>query len=292
MTNKRFFVTINVLVETNLISAKKCFVRRICMDNIWVVVAGFGIIFLATTMGSSLVFFFRHDISEKVNTVFLGFAAGIMIAASVWSLLIPSIEGSSDLGRLNFLPAVVGFLLGGLFLVLLDHVIPHSHVCAEHEEGPRSSIRKSVKMFLAITIHNIPEGLAVGFAFGGAASVGTKEAYLSALGLAVGIAIQNFPEGAAVSLPLKKATGRNGKAFLLGMGSGIVEPIAAIVGFFLASVLTFAQPWFLAFAAGAMIFVVAEDLIPDAKLNEHSHLGTWGVMIGFAVMMALDVAFG
>ena len=262
------------------------------MNNVWLTVIGFGIIFIATTFGAALVFFFKKDISDKLNTVFLGFAAGIMIAASMWSLLIPSIENSSGFGRWNFVPAAVGFLCGGLFLVVLDKVVPHFHVGTEHEEGPHTAITKSVKMFLAVTIHNIPEGLAVGFAFGGAAVIGTTEAFLSALGLAIGIAIQNFPEGAAVSLPMKRATGSNAKSFLFGMGSGAVEPIAAVVGYFLASGLSVAQPWFLAFAAGAMIFVVAEDLIPDAKLNEHSHIGTWGVMLGFAVMMILDVALG
>ncbi|MCR4660900.1 MAG: ZIP family metal transporter [Clostridia bacterium] len=262
------------------------------MSNVGLTILGIGIIFVATTAGAALVFFFKKDISEKMNTVFLGFAAGIMIAASVWSLLIPSIESSSSWGKWSFAPAFIGFILGGLFLVVLDKVVPHFHVGTGQEEGPHTSLQKPVKMFLAVTIHNIPEGLAVGFAFGGAAVVGSKEAYLSALGLAIGIAIQNFPEGAAVSLPLKKAIGSNGKAFLYGMGSGAVEPIAAIIGYFLAASLTKAQPWLLAFAAGAMIFVVVEDLIPDAKLNEHSHLGTWGVMIGFVVMMALDVALG
>ncbi|MBR1625353.1 MAG: ZIP family metal transporter [Clostridia bacterium] len=262
------------------------------MSNTWITVLGFGIIFLATTAGAALVFFFKKDVSEKLNTVFLGFAAGIMIAASVWSLLIPSIESSSAWGKWRFVPAVVGFMVGGLFLVVLDKVIPHFHVGTGQEEGPHTAMKKSAKMFLAITIHNIPEGLAVGFAFGGAAAIGTREAFLSALGLAIGIAIQNFPEGAAVSLPLKKATGSLGRSFLFGMGSGAVEPIAAIAGYFLAASLTKAQPWLLAFAAGAMIFVVAEDLIPDAKMNEHPHLGTWGVMFGFAVMMALDVALG
>ncbi len=262
------------------------------MSNTAYIAIGFSVIFLATTLGATLVFFFKKDISEKLNTLFLGFAAGIMIAASVWSLLIPSIEGAESYGKWNFVPAMVGFLCGGAFLVLLDKVVPHMHKGTGQEEGPHNSFRKSTKLFLAITIHNIPEGLAVGFAFGGAAVLGEHAAYLTALGLAIGIAIQNFPEGAAVALPLKKATGSSVKSFLFGMGSGAVEPVAAVIGFFLASALTAAQPWLLAFAAGAMIFVVAEDLIPDAKLTEHPHLGTWGVMAGFAVMMVLDVALG
>lgn len=262
------------------------------MSTIGYTAIGFTIIFLATTLGSAVVFLFKKDISDKLNTLFLGFAAGIMIAASIWSLLIPSIEGSADLGTWKFVPAAVGFIVGGLFLVLLDKVIPHFHSGIEQDEGPSTKLKKPIKMFFAITIHNIPEGLAVGFAFGAAAVVGTQAAMISALGLAIGIAVQNFPEGAAVSLPLKRATGSSVKSFLFGMGSGAVEPVAAIIGYFLAAYLTVAQPWLLAFAAGAMIFVVAEDLIPDAKLSEHSHIGTWGVMAGFVVMMVLDVALG
>ena len=262
------------------------------MDNTVITITGFSIIFIATTLGASLVFFFKKDISDKLNTLFLGFAAGIMIAASVWSLLIPAIESSSDWGKWSFLPAAIGLLVGGVFLVVLDKIVPHMHKGTGQEEGPHTSLNKSTKLFLAITIHNVPEGLAVGFAFGGAAVVGTTEAMLAALGLAIGIAIQNFPEGAAVALPLKRATGSATKSFLFGMGSGAVEPVAAIIGYFLAAALTAAQPWLLAFAAGAMLFVVAEDLIPDAKLVDNPHLGTWGVMLGFAVMMALDVALG
>ncbi len=262
------------------------------MSQTAMIILGFLVIFLATTAGSAIVWFFKRDISDKVNTLFLGFASGIMVAASVWSLIIPSIEGAESWGKWNFVPALIGFLLGGLFLVLLDHVVPHFHKGTNEEEGPRSSLKKSTKMFLAVTMHNIPEGLAVGFAFGAAAAMGEYSAYVSALALAIGIAIQNFPEGAAVSLPMKTTTGSRGKAFLYGMGSGAVEPVFAVVGYFLAANLMAAQPWFLAFAAGAMIFVVVEDLIPDAHLSEHPHFGTWGAMLGFAVMMALDVALG
>ena len=263
------------------------------MSQTAMIILGFSVIFLATTAGSAIVWFFKRDISDKVNTLFLGFASGIMVAASVWSLLIPSIEGAEETyGSLSFLPAVIGFLLGGAFLVLIDKLVPHFHKGTNEEEGPHSSLKKSTKMFLAVTIHNIPEGLAVGFAFGAAAAMGEYSAYVSALALAIGIAIQNFPEGAAVALPMKSATQSRGKAFLFGTASGAVEPVFAIVGFFLASSLTMLQPWFLAFAAGAMIFVVAEDLIPDSHLSTHPHLGTWGVMVGFAVMMVLDVALG
>ena len=254
---------------------------------------GFCIIFVATTAGAALVFFFKGELSGKLNTLFLGFASGVMVAASVWSLLIPSIEGAGETyGALSFLPAVIGFLLGGAFLVLIDKLVPHFHKGTNEEEGLKSHLNKSAKLFLAVTIHNIPEGLAVGFAFGAAAALGEEGAFVSALGLAVGMAMQNFPEGAAVSLPMKTATGSRGKAFLYGMGSGAVEPVFAVVGYFLAANLTAAQPWFLAFAAGAMIFVVVEDLIPDAHLSEHPHFGTWGAMLGFVVMMALDVALG
>ncbi len=262
------------------------------MYNVLLTIFGFALIFAATTLGAALVFFFKKEISNKTNVLFLGFASGIMIAASIWSLIIPSIEGAGDYGSWNFVPAVVGFLLGGLFFVFLDKVAPQLYAGGNNQEDFKSDIKKPVKMFIAMTIHNIPEGLAVGFAFGAAAAYGTQSATLSALGLAVGIAIQNFPEGAAVSLPLQRATGSKSKSFLFGMASGAVEPVAAVIGYFLASSLIKAQPWLLSFAAGAMIFVVAEDLIPEAKTDNNSHLGTWGVMFGFAIMMALDVALG
>ena len=216
-------------------------------------VLGFCIIFIATTAGAALVFFFKGEMSGKLNTLFLGFASGVMVAASVWSLLIPSIEGAEETyGSLSFLPAVIGFLLGGAFLVLIDKLVPHFHKGTNEEEGLKSRLNKPAKLFLAVTIHNIPEGLAVGFAFGAAAALGEQGAFVSALGLAV----------------------------------------FAVIGYFLAANLTAAQPWFLAFAAGAMIFVVVEDLIPDAHLSVHPHFGTWGAMLGFVVMMALDVALG
>ena len=181
------------------------------------------------------------------------------------------------------MPAAVGFIVGGLFLVLLDKIVPHLHKGTNEEEGPRVALKKPVKLFLAV---------AVGFAFGAAAALGENAAYISALGLAIGIAVQNFPEGAAVALPMRAATGSRNKAFFYGLGSGAVEPLFAVAGYFLASYITVLQPWLLSFAAGAMIFVVAEDLIPDARLSEYPHLGTWGLMIGFALMMILDVALG
>lgn len=262
------------------------------MDNTWITIIGFAIISVMTTLGSAVVYLFKGKINEKFRTLFLGFAAGVMIAASIWSLILPSIEQSESFGKLNFLPAVVGFIVGGLFLVLIDKIIPHIHSSNNEEEGVKNNFRKTTKLFLAVTIHNIPEGLAVGFAFGAASLVGTNAAYMSALALAIGLGIQNFPEGAALSLPMEAETKSKHKAFLFGAASGIVEPIAAVIGYFLATLLISVQPWLLAFAAGAMIFVVVEDLIPEAKLSEHSHLGTWAVMIGFVVMMVLDIALG
>ena len=256
-------------------------------------VFGFLIIFLATTAGSAMVYFFKHDISKRANAIILGFAAGVMIAASVWSLLIPSIDvAGSQFGTWSWVPAAVGFLLGGLFLVLLDHVLPHFHAGTGQEEGPHVRVHKSTRLFLAVTIHNIPEGLSVGLAFGAAAVSGEPGGYYAALGLAIGMALQNFPEGVAIALPMKVATRSKHKAFLFGMGSGAVEPIAAVVGYILASEVAILHPWMLGFAAGAMIFVVAEDLIPESNLSEYPHAGTWGVMLGFVLMMVLDVALG
>lgn len=262
------------------------------MEHTVATILGISFIFVMTTLGVSLVFLFRNGISDKLNSVFLGFASGIMIAASVWSLLIPAMDMSESWGKWSFVPAAAGFLIGGLFMVFIDKIVPHFHPGTNEEEGPHSSLKKSTKLFLAVTIHNIPEGLSVGFAFGAAASLGTDVAIISALGLALGIGIQNFPEGAAVALPMKRSTGSNKKSFLMGMGSGAVEPIAAVFGYILAAQLELLQPWLLAFAAGAMIFVVAEDLIPDMKLDSVSHIASWGLMLGFVLMMALDVALG
>jgi len=254
-----------------------------------IAVAGITFIFAMTTLGSAAVYLFRDEISPETNTAFLGFASGIMVAASVWSLLIPSIDLASGI---KWLPAAAGMAAGGLFLVLLDRTVPHIHGGINLEEGPRVSLKKSTKLFLAITIHNIPEGLAVGFAFGAAASAGTQTAMISALGLAAGIGIQNFPEGAAVSLPMKKAAGSRSSAFMYGAASGAVEPVCAAAGYFMSAYISFLQPWFLAFAAGAMLFVVVEDLIPESHISDRPHLGTWSFMTGFVVMMILDVALG
>jgi zinc transporter, ZIP family len=264
------------------------------MTDIQIMVFGVAFIFAMTTAGSALIFLFKKNISEKFNKIFLGFAAGEMIAASVWSLLIPAIEQSASegWGSWSFIPAAVGFIAGGLFLLLLDVVVPHFHSEINEEEGVKNKFNRTTKLFLAVTIHNIPEGLSVGFAFGAALALGTHSAFMGALGLALGIGIQNFPEGAAVSLPMKEQTHSNWKSFLIGTASGAVEPVAAVIGIILAYQIAALLPWLLAFAAGAMIYVVVEELVPEAHLGEHSNLGTWGVMIGFVVMMILDVALG
>lgn len=248
-------------------------------------VFGICFIFLMTTLGASVVYFFKKQISSKTNALFLGFASGIMLAASVWSLLIPAIEqAEKTFGAFAFFPAALGFILGGVFLVLLDGF----------SLGRNTRVKdvKSARLFLAVTLHNIPEGLAVGFAFGAAFALGSAPAYASALGLAIGVGLQNFPEGAAIALPMKNALGSNKKAFLWGAASGAVEPLFATVGFFLAAWLHVLQPWLLAFAAGAMVFVVAQDLLPDARCEEKPRLGAWGALFGFAAMMILDVALG
>ncbi len=257
------------------------------MTETQITVLGIVLIFISTLLGSALVYFFRKGISRRINTLFIGFAAGVMVSASVWSLLIPALEESSSYGKLSFLPATVGFILGGLFLVLLDKTVPHFHQGTNSEEGISVNVKKSVRLFLAVTLHNIPEGLAVGFALGAAGANNT--AVMSALGLAIGISIQNFTEGAAVALPIKATTGSSNKAFVMGTLSGLVEPIFAILGFLLASYIQVLQPWLLSFAAGAMIFVVVEDLIPDAQSSGHSHLGTWSAMLGFITMMIMDL---
>ena len=214
----------------------------------------------------------------------MGFASGIMMAASVWSLLLPALELCANLGTFKFLPPLIGFLLGGLFLTILDKYLPQDNNC----QASYNSNKKLTKLFIAITVHNIPEGLAVGFAFGSAHFTGTPTSYLTALALAIGIGFQNFPEGAAVSIPISNYSGSHKRGFTLGVLSGIIEPISAGIGFFLASILITIQPWLLSFAAGAMVFVVSEELVPESQESEH-HIGTWGIMIGFALMMVLDV---
>ena len=264
------------------------------MTDIQITILGVSLIGIMTALGSAMVYFFKNTFSEKFNKIFLGFAAGVMIAASVWSLLIPAIDLSNEQGLSGWIPASIGFVAGGLVLLAIDKIVPHFHVEGHVEEGLPSKLKMSQKLFLAMTIHNIPEGLAVGFAFGAAFISGEQAMFLAALGLAIGISLQNFPEGAAVALPLKKEYGSANKAFLLGVFSAVVEPIGAVIGILLAIVGSGAMmmPWFLAFAAGMMVYVTVEELIPEAHLGEHSDFGTWGLMLGFMVMMILDVALG
>ncbi|MBO5411463.1 MAG: ZIP family metal transporter [Clostridia bacterium] len=249
-------------------------------------VLGIGFIFISTTLGASSVYFFKKDFSKKTFSVSCGFAAGVMLAASIWSLLLPAIEQTQ--GSLAFLPATVGFLFGGVFMLLFTCRLNR----LKHKFENNPSLIKSFKMFFAVTLHNVPEGLAVGFAFGAASSIGTWEGYLVALGLAFGIGIQNLPEGAAVALPLKVSLNDRNKAFLYGVLSGVVEPVFAVLGYFTSAYLQFAQAWLLAFSAGTMVYVVVEDLLPDATEEQTLPFGVCGVMLGFALMMALDVALG
>jgi len=258
-------------------------------DN-WTTFIGISFIFLMTTSGAAMVFFFRNSMSDKFKRIFLGFAAGVMIAASVWSLLIPSIEEATNQGLIGWVPATIGFIGGGLFLLLVDSLLPHLHIGDDRPEGLKSSFKRTTMLVFAVTLHNIPEGLAVGLVFGLSMQSGSTIAIASAFGLALGIGIQNFPEGAAISLPLKQEGATTFKSFIYGMLSGAVEPVFAVIGLILASHLTSIMPWFLAFAAGAMIYVVVEELIPEAQLGEHSNVGTLAVMAGFVVMMILDVA--
>ena len=245
--------------------------------------------FIGTTLGSAMVFFMRKSINPKLEKILLGFAAGVMMAASVWSLLIPSIEMSSDY-RFEFIPAAIGFLTGIIFLLLLDAFIPHlNYESRTLKKIKNEKIQKTAMMILAVTLHNIPEGMAVGLAFALAAKSEDGVMLASAIALAVGMGIQNFPEGAAIALPMRQAGRSRTRAFLCGAASGIVEPIFALVTVLIAGTVQVLLPWLLSFAAGAMLYVVVEELIPEAHLGD-SHIGTLGVMIGFIVMMTLDVA--
>lgn len=248
--------------------------------------------FLGTVLGSAMVFFMKKEMNAKLGKLLLGFASGVMIAASVWSLLIPAIEMSEEQGKLSWLPATAGFLLGMGFLLLLDSLVPHLHIDSEKPEGVKSGFRKTTMLVLAVTLHNLPEGMAVGVTFAGALLGGTGITMAGALALAVGIAIQNFPEGAIISMPLRSAGASKSKAFLYGVLSGIVEPVGSIITILLAAQVVPVLPYLLAFAAGAMIYVVVEELIPEAQAGEHTNIGTIGVAIGFALMMVLDIALG
>ena len=256
------------------------------------VIQGLVLPFLGTTLGSACVLFMRRTLCPSVQRALTGFAAGVMVAASVWSLLIPSTELSEAMGAWSFLPAVIGFWIGILFLLALDKTIPHLHLGSDQPEGARVKLKKTTMLVLAVTLHNIPEGMAVGVLFAGWLSGNGAITMTGALALAVGIAIQNFPEGAIISMPLHSEGMKKGKAFLYGALSGIVEPIAAVVTILAAQLFMPVLPYLLSFAAGAMIYVVVEELIPEMSAGEHSNLGTIFFALGFTVMLALDVALG
>ncbi len=253
---------------------------------------GLAIPFLGTTLGAAMVFLMKKEMNKKVEKILLGFASGVMIAASVWSLLIPSIEMAETQGKVAWIPAAIGFLLGIVFLLVLDSVVPHMHLESEKSEGMKSKLKKTTMMVFAVTLHNIPEGMAVGVTFAGALAQNAGITMAGAFALAVGIAIQNFPEGAIISMPLKSEGVSKPKAFLYGTLSGIVEPIGAIITILLTNAVVPILPYLLSFAAGAMIYVVVEELIPESQAGEHSNIGTIGVAIGFTIMMILDVALG
>ena len=260
------------------------------MSNyIYQLVVGLLLPLVGTTLGCSMIFVLKKDMDKKVEKVLLGFASGVMIAASVWSLLIPSIDMANGI---KWIPAAVGFMVGILFLLLLDTIIPHLHLNNDKPEGLPSKLNKSFMLVLAVTLHNIPEGMAVGVSFAGALIGNAGITMAGAFALALGIAIQNFPEGAIISLPLKAEGMSKGKAFLYGTLSGVVEPIGAIITILLTNAVVPILPYLLSFAAGAMIYVVVEELIPESQAGGHSNIGTVGVAIGFVIMMILDVALG
>ena len=253
---------------------------------------GTGFTFLMTALGAATVFFLKKDVQENMQRVFLGFAAGVMVAASVWSLLIPAIEEAEANGQIGWIPAAGGFILGGVFLLLMDRLMPHLHLGEKHPEGLSSSFKRTTLLVLAVTLHNIPEGMAVGLSFALAAQHNDPALYAGAMALAVGMGIQNFPEGAAIALPLRQEGVGRTRAFLWGSLSGLVEPVFGLLTVLLAGSIQPLMPWLLSFAAGAMLYVVVEELIPEAHLGEHSNVGTLGVMAGFLVMMVLDTALG
>ena len=248
--------------------------------------------FLGTSLGAACVFFMKHALRERVQRALTGFAAGVMVAASVWSLLIPAISQSAGMGRLSFLPAFAGFWAGVLFLLALDHVIPHLHANSGQTEGPRSRLQRTTMMVLAVTLHNIPEGMAVGVIYAGYLSGSAQVTAAGALALSLGIAIQNFPEGAIISMPLRSEGMGKARAFRDGVLSGVVEPIGAVLTILAAQHVVPALPYLLSFAAGAMLYVVVEELIPEMSQGTHSNIGTVFFAVGFSVMMVLDVALG
>ena len=256
------------------------------------VLYGIFIPFAGTFLGSACVFFLRNTMSDRVGRALTGFAAGVMVAASIWSLLIPAMEESSSMGKWSFLPAVAGVWAGILFLLLMDHVIPHLHRNSDKAEGPKSDLSKSTMLMLAVTLHNIPEGMAVGVVYAGYLAGNMEISAMGALTLSLGIAIQNFPDGAVISMPLRATGMKKSRAFVCGALSGIVEPAAAFLTILAAGLVIPALPYLLSFAAGAMLYVVVEELIPEMSQGEHSNVGTVSFGVGFSLMMALDVALG
>lgn len=248
--------------------------------------------FAGTALGAACVFLIGKQMPALLQKGLLGFAAGVMVAASVWSLLIPSIEMTGESGLAGIVPAVVGFMVGILFLLFLDDIIPHQHIESNVSEGPKSHLSRTSKLVFAITLHNIPEGMAVGVALAAAMEQNVYLPMAGAIALSIGIAIQNFPEGAIVSMPLRAAGNSRMKSFVIGALSGVVEPIGAVVTILLASAIIPILPYLLAFAAGAMMYVVVEELIPETQEGKHSNLGTIGFAIGFVLMMMLDVLLG
>ena len=263
------------------------------MNNIYIIV-GIGLIipFIGTTLGSSMVFFLKNQMNDKLQKALLGFASGVMIAASIWSLLIPALEMAREQNKIPWLPASIGFLLGICFLLVLDTFIPHLHTNDETPEGVKANLKKSTMLLLAVTLHNIPEGMAVGIVFSGLFTNNTLITLSGAIALSIGIAIQNFPEGAIISMPLKDHNTSRKKAFLYGSLSGIVEPIFGFLTILIAHLIEPLLPGFLSFAAGAMMYVVIEELIPESQNGKHSNIGTIAAALGFTLMMILDVALG
>ena len=256
------------------------------------ILVGLLIPFLGTTLGAGMVFFMKNQMNTKVQKLLLGFASGVMISASIWSLMIPSLDMAKEQGEISWLPAAIGFILGIIFLLVLDKITPHLHLNSEKPEGIKAKLKNSTMLILAVTLHNIPEGMAVGVVFAGMLVGNVGMSLAGAIALAIGIAIQNFPEGAIISMPLRAEGMSKGKAFLYGTLSGIVEPISAVITILLTGLVVPILPYLLSFAAGAMIYVVVEELIPEAQAGEHSDVGTIGVAIGFVLMMILDVALG
>ena len=256
------------------------------------VIIGLLIPFIGTSAGAACVFFLKKDLKESIQRALTGFAAGVMIAASIWSLIVPAIEQSEGMGSFAFVPAFIGFWAGILFLLLLDHIIPHLHVRINQTEGPKSKLTRTVMLVLAVTLHNIPEGMAVGVVYAGLMSGSANITAGGALALALGIAIQNFPEGAIISMPLFSEGKSKPKSFVLGVLSGAVEPVFGALTVLIAGLVVPAMPYLLSFAAGAMLYVVVEELIPEMSQGKHTNVGVISFAIGFSLMMALDVALG